>query len=109
MNFLLGTQPDAVILCVNDFDEYEYVKRTINYIENMVSCRVVAIVLFPVTLLDGWRGIYGGRREMSEQEMTISMKRLSKAMDRKVYALNNCNDMKQLKNDIVDYFSAEGV
>ena len=109
MNFLLGTQPDAVILCVNAFDEYEYVERTINYIENVVNCKVIAIVLFPVTLSDGWRGIYGGRHELSQQEMIISMERLSKAMNRKVYALNNCNDMEHLKNDIVDYFSVEGV
>lgn len=41
-SFLLGTQPDAVILCINPFDEMDYIMRTKLFIESSVDCKVVA-------------------------------------------------------------------
>ena len=46
--FLLGTLPDAVVLCVNSYDEPVYIKRTIQYIESCVEGKVVALVLYPM-------------------------------------------------------------
>lgn len=45
--FLLATDADGIILCVNLFDDEEYVKKTINYIEALVG-DVIGIVLFPM-------------------------------------------------------------
>ncbi len=46
--FVLATNPDAVLLCVNMFDEDVYIKRTIGYIESVVDADVIALVLFPM-------------------------------------------------------------
>lgn len=47
IEFLLGTQPDVVVLCVNVGDDLNYVNRTIKTIEGTVDCKVVAFSLFP--------------------------------------------------------------
>lgn len=44
-SFLLGTNPDGVILCVNAIDDIEFVKRTINFIESAIVTKVFAIVI----------------------------------------------------------------
>lgn len=48
IDFLMGTCPDAVLLCVNCFDSVSYIRRTIGFIESSVDCKVIALVVFPV-------------------------------------------------------------
>lgn len=43
--FLLGTQPDSIILCVNDFDTDEYIERTISFFKATVNANVICIVV----------------------------------------------------------------
>lgn len=47
IEFLLGIQPDIVILNVNVCDNLNYINRTIKTIEGIVDSKVVAIILFP--------------------------------------------------------------
>ncbi|MGQ8872608.1 S8 family serine peptidase [Paenibacillus sp. TSA_86.1] len=47
-DFLLGSEPDAIILCVNPNDDLTYINRTINYLENYIETKVIAISIFPV-------------------------------------------------------------
>lgn len=44
---LLASQPDIVVLCVNSYDEDDYVLRTIKYIEGAIDTKIVAIVISP--------------------------------------------------------------
>ncbi|WP_316523070.1 S8 family serine peptidase [Neglectibacter sp. CSJ-5] len=46
--FLLGTSPDAFVLVVNPHDEFSYILRTLNGVENCINCRCVAIVVYPI-------------------------------------------------------------
>jgi hypothetical protein len=48
MNFLLGTRPDAVILCINPHDQLDDIKRTASGIEALGKCKVIACSLFPL-------------------------------------------------------------
>lgn len=43
--FLLGTQPDSIILCVNCFDSEEYIERTIEFFNAVVKARVICLVV----------------------------------------------------------------
>lgn len=43
--FLLGTNPDGVILCINAVDDIDYVRRTILFIESALGNKVFSIVL----------------------------------------------------------------
>lgn len=48
--FILGTQPDIVILCINLHDDIEYVDRTIKFIEGICRCKVIGCCLYPKRL-----------------------------------------------------------
>lgn len=45
--FLLGTEPDAIILCINPYDEVTYIKKTIDYLQSYINTKVVAFSLYP--------------------------------------------------------------
>lgn len=44
-NYLLGTNPDGVVLCVNEIDELDYIARTIGFIESIGMAKVIALVM----------------------------------------------------------------
>lgn len=50
IEFLFGILPDAVILVINPFDEIDLIKRTIDFIEACVECKVIAVVIFPMDI-----------------------------------------------------------
>lgn len=105
MNFLMGTQPDAVVLCVNPYDETAYINRTIKLIESCVDCRVVALVLFPMTVQGGWKGFYGAKQSLSEEECLKLKEDLAVRTGLSVYCLGEEEDMGRLTNYIIDFFS----
>lgn len=45
-SILLGSIPDGVILCVNYYDNIDYIRRTIHYIESLVDTKIIAISIF---------------------------------------------------------------
>ncbi len=47
VNLLLGSFPDVVILCVNTYDDDNYIRRSISYLEGIVDTRVAALVVSP--------------------------------------------------------------
>lgn len=46
--FLLGTEPDACIICINPFDDITYIQRTIGYLESYIETKVIALCIFPL-------------------------------------------------------------
>lgn len=105
IDFLMGSQPDAVILCVNPYDEISYIKRTIRCIESCVECCVLALVIFPMTIQDGWKGSYGARRPLSEEECMKMKEKLFDEMGLPVYRLGEEVDMRELVKHIIGFFS----
>ncbi len=105
LSFLMGTQPDCVVLCVNPFDDIEYIQRTIMFIESSVDCKVIAIVVFPLDIKDNWAGMYG-LKEIINPEKYIDIKRkLFVQFKLPVFKLGNDTDMDNLIKIIEDYFS----
>lgn len=102
--FLMGTQPDAVILCINPFDNTDYIKRTINFIESSVECKVLAMVVFPFKLKSSWSGIYGGIEELSEEDYNNFKTCLNSFFDIPVLKLGNEIEMETLCQLIIDSF-----
>lgn len=106
-NFLLGTQPDVVILCVNPFDEIYYIKRTISFIESSVDCKVISLVVFPMDLKDNWTGIYGFKETLSEEKYSRIKEILSNEFNIPIYKLGVENDMNELVAQIINYFAED--
>ncbi len=44
---LIGINPDAVILCINLNDDFEYIQKNITYIEMIWEIKCIVLVLFP--------------------------------------------------------------
>ena len=51
-NFLLAVQPDAIVLCVNSYDDDEYIYRTIMTLENTINTYVIALVISPISFVN---------------------------------------------------------
>ena len=42
-NFLMGTQPDCMVLCINPYDDLDYIRRTIFFLESSVAGKVIGL------------------------------------------------------------------
>ena len=102
--FLLGTDADAYLLCVNYEDSYNYISRTINYLESLTGGKVISIVLFPYRNRDTWSGIRLSQDVIETKELEIKRRELTKEFGIPVYI--NCmeNEIKDLFETCVDYF-----
>lgn len=106
-NYLLGTQPDAVVLCINPFDELDYILRTKTFIESSVDCTVVALIMFPMDIKDDWTGIYGQREKLSEEKHLELCSAIRDKYSLPVYRLGNDEDMNLLLENIIDFFAED--
>lgn len=105
LSFLMGTQPDCVVLCVNPFDDIEYIHRTIAFIESSVDCKVIAIVIFPMDIKDNWAGMYGMRKTIDPQKYFEIKQQLFEQFSLPVFRLGDDIDMDNLIEKIEDYFT----
>lgn len=69
LQFLMATQPDAVLLCVNPEDDEEYIYKTIKVIENLSTSKVIATVLFPFKHRNRWSHVYGNTDKLLVEEI----------------------------------------
>lgn len=103
--FLMSTQPDAVILCVNPYDAPDYILNTINLIESVGNgSKVIAIVVFPMTIEKGWKELYGKKTILSREEYLISKDKFEKMFEIPVFCLGTENDMEKLVQNIINFF-----
>ena len=102
-SYLLGFQPDIVILCVNTYDEIDFIKRTIKYVEGSVDCIVLAIVLFPKVYNNQFENVLSA--SSSPVSVEGHRKNLSNHLKLPVYVLGDDTDMELLTDSIVDYFT----
>lgn len=103
--FLIGTHPDAVILCINPFDEIEYIRRTIRFIMASVNCKVIALVVFPMDIREDWSGIYGTKEKLSDEKYQKLKRSLYSNLHISVFRLGDETDMKQLFQETLSFFS----
>ena len=103
---LIGTLPDAIILCINPYDEIDYIRCTIRYLESYISStKVIALVMLPKHRELEW-AIQG----MQYQELTVE-----EVADRRIfyetelktpcYIATDENEQNKIVECIVDYFA----
>lgn len=102
--FLLGVNPDATILVVNVFDDIDYIKRTINYLENIIICEVIAVVIFPIEKTFMWNTI----GNLSVHADLVSLQKtkdyIRQNVDKPTYIMDDINDVDDLCDTIINYF-----
>lgn len=103
--FLLGTLPDAILLCVNTFDDISEIIRKITYLESVICTKVIAIVIFPTKIVSD---IIGNPKiaDLDKNEYENTKKYFRDKTFRDVFLLGDESDMKELFNIIVEFYSA---
>lgn len=103
--FLCGVQPDAIVLCVNAFDEIEYVQRTINFLESSVDSYVIALVVYPMQYSNNWRRNIGLSQRITTEEFEKIKTDFSTTLHKKTFLLGDEKQMKMLVDCIIEYFA----
>jgi hypothetical protein len=98
-DFLTGTWPDYVILCVNIFDSFDYVMRTIRFIESAVNCTVGSCAIIPSLKgpefsNEGWQERYVDTLQEYQQAGI------------KLYRIDIDDEVNQLGMDMLNFFAA---
>lgn len=99
--FFLGTQPDAVVLMINPYDEKEYIEHTIKYLESYGFCKVIALTVFPMDFDNGWKR-YTQKKVRIRPEKFDALKN---SFSIPVYQLGVEDDILKLFNQIINFFS----
>lgn len=105
LEFLLGTNPDVVVLCVNLFDDIDYIKRTIFTIESLVDCTVLSIVVSPLVYPNDWQILSTHKIVAHEDEIKAYKEEVTKAINKRVYTLGSMDEMEQLLQECIDFLS----
>lgn len=100
-------QPDATVLCINPFDDIGYIVRTIKAIEGLCGGRVIALVCFPMSVDENWKGAVGKKRRISAEEETMIKHSVSEAASLPVYILGSEAEMTALVDHCIKFFSGE--
>ncbi len=108
LDFLMGTNPDTVILCANPMDDIRYVKRTIQTIEGIVEAKVLAIALFPFVCKNGWNYVVGNYTKLNVEEVAALKSQYYDDLNISAYIIGDEEDGNALVDLIVDYY-AEGM
>lgn len=102
-SYLLGFQPDAIVLCVNMFDDIKFITRTISYLEGAVECKVIALVLYPQIYTSPLSGIV--LSDAKSESIDETKERFSEKTGLKVFTLGDFGDMKELVASVIRFFS----
>lgn len=103
--FILGLQPDIIILCVNPFDNYDYIKYTIKYLEGTGQCDVIGLVVYPQTYYPDWRSYHNSKKALTDIEKHDIQEKFSSKFKLPVYFLDNEEHIKELIDGIIEILS----
>lgn len=103
-NFLLATQPDAVVLCINAYDDIEYIERNIKFLESFIDSKVIALVVFPKTLANDWKGMFSKKVSLDRSNYNRLKDIYQKKFCIPVFKLGEVRDMNKLAEHIIEFF-----
>lgn len=102
---ILGTQPDAYILCVNITDEVEYIERTINFLHSVTPAQIIALAIFPMIYKNENGYLTKIIREADDSEMENFANLLEEKFKISAISMNDTLLMDKLQNKIECFFS----
>lgn len=105
--FLLGTEPDGIILCINPNDEVDYIKRTIQYLESYIETKVIVLSMYPIYKELEWKMVIENGLKLSESDLQSRKTYYENYFRLPTCILGNADDDKKLIDIIEIYFSSE--
>ena len=105
--FLMGTKPDKVILCINPYDDLEYIRRTISVIEATILSEVIALMLFPFDFESSMRKAFGKKILLDSNHAKELKVYFEKALEKPCYILGDETESMELYKNVISAFSEE--
>ncbi|MED3798672.1 S8 family serine peptidase [Lysinibacillus capsici] len=105
--FLLGTEPDGIVLCINPNDDIEYIRRTIQYLESYIETKVIALSMFPINKDFEWKMTVENGCKLSESDLQYRKLYFENSLGLPACIIGNELDNHKLVDIIEDYFSSE--
>lgn len=96
-----GSDPDIAILTINYYDDINYIKRTIRFIESINQTKVVALVIFPVDIKRNYMDNFKKDYEIPFIELEKFKDYLEKEINIKSFILNDDISISKLYNLII--------
>lgn len=103
-SFLLGTLPDVFILCVNPHDDFDYIKKTIDFLNSIDEGKVKAIVVFPMKAITTLSGIGYKIEEVNNNEYLRIINNLEQEFNLPVFSMDDKGTL-EICSLIIDEFS----
>lgn len=104
INYLLGTQPDCVVLCVNYHDSIDYIKRTIAGIESISDSKVIALSIFPNGFKDDWDFINNKKSKIEYMKLLDFKKTMEEETKINAFILGDILFAKNIVEEILNFF-----
>lgn len=101
---LSATNPDAFILCVNCSDEFDYIERTIKYVESIYESKVISLVIFPFYKNYFYNAEVGIGKRLENKKVFDICSKLENYFDIPCLVNGYKDDMNKLYNIILNYF-----
>ena len=98
--YLSATRPDMIMLCINPFDELNYISKTISFIESTTEGSVIGIILFPMKISSSGKK----NKLMSDEEIQLTMDVLKEKFKIPVF-VNRDSDYPKIYDHIIKYCS----
>jgi uncharacterized NAD-dependent epimerase/dehydratase family protein len=104
-SFLLGTRPDAVILCINFHDKIADIKRTVLGIESLARCKVIAASLFPLGYKNDWDIVRGAKSRIENSMLGEFKEKVTEALSVPCFVLDEEAGPESLYQTAIDFFA----
>lgn len=99
---LIATEADCMILCVNLWDDLDYIKRCIQYIESYYASEVLCIVIYPYKKDNEWTLTNGIEVNLDNEEVEKFREIIREEFKLPVYINRKENDL--VVEQIIDFF-----
>jgi len=99
-------KPDAIILCINIYDEVSFIKRTIRAAESLSNGKVIALVCFPVNAMSGWKWSLGRTIRITSEGENFIKRTCFENFGLNVYMLDNESEINELVDLCINFFTA---
>ena len=103
LNLLMGTNPDAIILCVNITDPIEYIARCIGTISNLMDCKIIALAVSPLTFKSNWEQVNGVKTVSDNDTLEKFKIQLKKTFGLNSYIIGT-DEIQQLYTECINFF-----
>lgn len=105
-DFIFGTTPDVSIICINPYDDIEYIRDTIKFVESSSGGKVLGLVLYPMGIK------YGPLDRLIKSRLHINelnniKDKITNTLEVSVYVLGEIDHMSKLVTRIEKYFEQE--